>query len=210
MDVEKIKRKYRRNARWYDWLMARPTETLRCEAIRRLALRVGDRVLDLGCGTGLSLPLLREAVGDTGVVYGIELSPEMLAVARRKTDTAGWRNARLIQANAEEFALDEPVHAVLCFYTHDIMLSLTALPRVVDGYLKPGGRVVAAGGKLVHGWRGWLINPLTITYSLPAVTTLDAKQSYEPYAVMRNLLADFEVADRKLGSQYLAWGARLS
>jgi len=40
MDVEKIKRKYRRNARWYDWLMARPTEALRREAIRRLALRV--------------------------------------------------------------------------------------------------------------------------------------------------------------------------
>lgn len=207
MDAAKIKQKYRRNVRFYDLLTARPTDALRREAVRRLTLCPEDRALDLGCGTGLSLPLLRNAVGDSGRVYGVELSPDMLGVARAKVQSAGSRNVELIEANAETFEIDAPVDGILCFYTHDIMLSPTALPRALR-YLKPGGRMVAAGGKLVHGRLGWFVNPVTIAYSLPAVTTLDRARSYEPFTLMRQLLTDFHVEERKLGSQYLAWGTK--
>ena len=139
-------------------MIAGPTEDLRRAAVTRLALRPGKRVLDLGCGTGLSLPLLQAAVGEQGVVYGVELSPEMLARARSRVAEAGPRNVRLLEANAETFELPEPVHGILCFYTHDILFSPIAMPRAV-GFLAPGGRVVAAEAKLAHGWRG-LINPL--------------------------------------------------
>ncbi len=206
MDLERIKRKYRRNVRFYDLLTRRPTEWLRRDAVTWLALQPGDRVLDLGCGTGLSLPVLRAAVADTGTVYGVELSPEMLARARAKVAEAGWTNVVLIEADAETFQLTESVQGMLCFYTHDIMLSPTALPRAIS-FLKPGGRVVAVGGKLVRGWRGWLINPITVLYSLPAVTTLDPERSYEPFAVLRSLLTDLTVEEHLLGSQYLARGS---
>lgn len=205
MDVEKIKRKYHRNVWLYDALVRRPTERLRQEAVARLALQPGDRVLDLGCGTGLSFPLLRAVVGGAGIVYGVEISPDMLGRARAKVADAGWTNVLLVEADAESFQLEEPIDGILCFYTHDIMLSPTALPRVIH-FLRPGGRIVAAGGKLARGWRGWLINPLTVLYSLPAVTTLDRQRSYEPFALMRSL-PNFTINERLLGSQYLAWGS---
>ena len=204
LDVERIKRKYRRNVRFYDRMIAGPTEALRRAALARLALRPGDRVLDLGSGTGLSLPLLRDAVGDDGVVYGVELSLDMLARARTRVAEAGWRNVQLIEANAESFELPEPVHAILCFYTHDILLSPTALPRAI-GFLAPEGRVVAAGAKLVHGWRA-LINPITVAYSLAAVTSRDVRRAYRPFAALEELLRDVQVEERWLGSQYLVWG----
>ena len=146
MNERKVKRKYRWNALIYDRLVARPTQALRREAVAKLALRPGDRVLDLGCGTGLSLPLLWDAVGESGVVYGAELSPDMLARARERVDAAARRNVRLLEVNAESLELPEPVDGILCFFTHDILLSPTALPRAV-GFLGPGGRVVTAGSE---------------------------------------------------------------
>ena len=207
MDVATIKRKYRRNARFYDFLVAGRTEALRHAAVQRLALRPGDRALDLGCGTGLSLPLLREAVGGAGVVYGVELSPDMLVRARARVKAAGWSNVILIEANVETFELPEPVHAIQCFYTHDILLSPIAVPRALE-WLVPGGAAVAAGAKLVHGWRGWLINPISVAYSLTAVTTRDARRSYRPFSALEERLVDFHVEEHWLGSQYLAWGTR--
>ncbi|MEU6663417.1 methyltransferase domain-containing protein [Streptomyces sp. NPDC046821] len=59
-------------------------------AVAELGLRAGDRVLDAGCGTGRALPALREAVGPTGTVLGVDLTPAMLnAAVRAGRDRAG-------------------------------------------------------------------------------------------------------------------------
>jgi SAM-dependent methyltransferase len=52
-------------------------------AVAELGLRMGDRVLDAGCGTGRALPPLRAAVGPSGVVVGADLTPAMLEAAVR-------------------------------------------------------------------------------------------------------------------------------
>ena len=200
--VERVHRKYRRNVRWYDRLVAPLTTRLRRDAVARLALGEGTRALDLGCGTGLSLPFLRAAVGASGVVYGVDLSPDMLAVARRCCAERGWTNVHLIEAMAESFELPEAMDGLLCFYTNDILLSPSAVPRAL-GFLRAGARVVAAGAKLTRGWRGALVNPVTRAYSGLAVTRGLAQ---EPWAKLRKHLADFHVEERWLGSQYLVWG----
>jgi ubiquinone/menaquinone biosynthesis C-methylase UbiE len=61
-------------------------------------LQRGDRVLDVGCGTGTLAALMAQRVGETGEVVGIDLSPRMLAVARRK---ANLPQLTLRRGNAE-------------------------------------------------------------------------------------------------------------
>lgn len=202
----RVRRKYRRNAAVYDLLVAPTTAGLRRAAVSRLRLHEGERVLDLGCGTGLSLPMLRDAVGAQGAIFGVDLSPDMLAVARRRCAKRTWTNVHLIEADADRFELPEPVDALLCFYANDIVLSDTALPRALR-FVRSGGRVVLAGAKLARGWRGRVVNPLTRAYSATAITRALV---HEPYSVMRRSLADFRVEERGLGSQYLATGVRLS
>ena len=74
-------------------------------AVRLLRLEPGDRVLDVGCGMGGSFPLLADAVGRTGEVVGVEISPQTVASARRRIDRNKWANAKVLQASAEAVSL---------------------------------------------------------------------------------------------------------
>lgn len=205
MDVEQIKRKYHRAARFYDFPEG-PLGRLRAEAVGWLALRPGQAVLDFGCGTGLSFEFLERAIGEDGYIIGVELSPDMLARAREKVARSGWTNITLIEANAEEVnLLPESVDAVLCFYTHDIMNAHRALERAVNA-LRIGGRFVAVGGKRASSVRGMLLNPITLAYSLPFITTFSG--TARPWAQLERLLGPLEIEERLWGTAYIAFGKK--
>ena len=205
MDIEQIKRKYRRNARFYDVLEAlfRRAREL---AIVRLALQTGEDVLDLGCGTGLSFELLQGAVGPKGRIIGVEVSRDMLARAREKIARHSWTNVTLIEANAEEADLEpESVDAVLSYYTHDIITSRRAVEGAVRA-LRPGGRFTAAGSKNARGLRGLFLNPITRFYSRPFVT--NSSGTARPWSHVEDLLGPMTVEERIWGTAYIACGVK--
>ena len=109
-DPQRAIARYREHAADYDASALR-TMPLRYRAVWNLALQPGDAVLDVACGTGLSFPLLEEAIGPAGRLVGVELSPEMAARAQARVERAGWRNAQLIVAAMEDADL-APLRAV--------------------------------------------------------------------------------------------------
>jgi SAM-dependent methyltransferase len=96
------RRRYDVTARFYDVMsLERAVYRAGREAgIAALGLRRGDRVLDVGCGTGLNLPLLRDAVGPSGVVVGLDASAAMLRQARARIRRHGWTNVTTVLADA--------------------------------------------------------------------------------------------------------------
>ena len=108
-------------------------------AVTELGLGEGDRVLDAGCGTGRALPPLRAAVGASGVVLGVDLTPAMLEAARH----AGRdRDGRLLLADVAALPLrPESVDAVFAAGL------IAHLPHPADG-LRELARVVRPGGTL--------------------------------------------------------------
>ena len=80
------------NATFYDltvWLTMLGRERAFREDLVRLAnLRPGEAVLDVGCGTGSLAIAAKRAVGPSGMVYGVDASPEMLARAQKKAGSA--------------------------------------------------------------------------------------------------------------------------
>src|SRR5579863_2770796 len=95
---------YRSRVPVYDLEIA-IAEPLRRRAIARLALKPGETVLDVGCGTGLSFRHIEKYVGPHGAIIGVEQSPEMIAKARARAAQNGWSNVTLINAPAEEAAI---------------------------------------------------------------------------------------------------------
>jgi ubiquinone/menaquinone biosynthesis C-methylase UbiE len=72
-----------------------------------------DCVPDIGCGTGRNFPHLREAVGSSGRIYGIDISRGMLRKAQQVRDDNGWQNITLTECGAAEYGAPEPLDAVL-------------------------------------------------------------------------------------------------
>ena len=95
----------------FEWLLFVPGK-FREKAVATLELKPGDRVLEIGCGTGRNLPALRAAVGDAGHVYGIDLSAGMLTRARSLVDSHQWRNVTLVHGDAVDSR--RPSHSMAC------------------------------------------------------------------------------------------------
>ena len=70
-------------------------------------LKPGDKVLDLGSGAGLDLLLASQYVGPTGKVYGLDMTPEMIAKGRANLTKAGVSNAEILEGEIEAIPLPE-------------------------------------------------------------------------------------------------------
>lgn len=161
---------YSRRAAHYDAELAW-FEPLRTEAIALLALQPGQRVLDVGCGTGLSFEPLERAVGASGAVVGIEQSPEMMELARERVAQHGWRNVTLIAAPAETAAVHGRMDAALFHFTHDILREPRALDNVLR-HLRPGARVVTVGLQWAPPW-AWPANCFVALAALYSISSFD-------------------------------------
>ncbi|MER7731445.1 methyltransferase domain-containing protein [Streptomyces erythrochromogenes] len=108
-------------------------------AVTEFGLRPGDRVLDAGCGTGRALGALRAAVGPAGTVLGVDLTPQMLAAARRAGRAAegALLLADVARLPLRDGALDAVFAAGLIAHLPDPAANLRELSRVV----RPGGRL---------------------------------------------------------------------
>ena len=167
-----------------------------------LGLSAGEIVLDVACGTGLSIPLLAAAVGPAGRVIGVEVSPAMIEQARDRVARSGLANVTLIEASMEEAALAGPLDAVLFNYTHDVLQSPKALRNVFSA-TRPGARIAIAGIKHPPAW----LFPLRL-YRLikarPYVTTFRGLD--EPWRMLREYVPDLAVKPVMLGTNYVASG----
>jgi len=81
---------YDRLSRWYDWLAGSEAK-YRAAGLAALAAQPGEQILEIGFGTGQSLAALATAVGETGCVYGLDVSPGMLQVAAERLERVGLR-----------------------------------------------------------------------------------------------------------------------
>ena len=144
---EEAKTFYNKIARVYDFLSESSEEPIRRHGLGQLAVRDGERVLEIGFGTGTSLVELTRMVGPEGKVFGVDIADQMLDVARQKLQKELLENrVELVCADAMTLPCpSESMDAIFTsftlelFDTPEIPVVLAECRRV----LRPGGRLAA-------------------------------------------------------------------
>lgn len=182
----------------FDFSFIKP---VRQKAVELLNLNPGARVLDAGCGSGGSFPYLVCAVGGTGEVTGIEISPESAKSARRRAEKNGWENVRVIESDALEVHLTGAFDGLLMFAAADIYASKDALENILPS-LKENASIVAFGAKLSRHRFGRILNPVLKTlFKLSFSTT--PKPDYEPWQTLANYAEGLEVKEYFFGLMFM-------
>src|SRR5471032_3259222 len=106
-----------------------------------LTLEAGQVVLDLGSGGGIDVLLSATRVGPTGKVHGLDMTDEMLALARENQKTAGATNVEFLKGTIEAIPLpDNSVDVVISTCVINLSSDKDAVLREAFRVLKPGGR----------------------------------------------------------------------
>lgn len=200
-DLAETQRRYRALASGYD-RHARLVAPLRRRAVERLKLRSGGHVLDMGCGTGASFEALRQVVGSSGRVTGVDLSEEMARVARNRIAANHWANVEVRVGDAASMTLPNDVDAVLFFETHDLMRTPAAVERAVAS-CRSGARVVAFGPSTSVRW-AIPVNAIVRSVARRYVTTFDGLEA--PWSHLAAAVPGLRVHRLFLGGAYLAVG----
>ena len=105
-------------------------------------LREGETVLDLGSGGGIDVILSAKRVGETGLAYGLDMTDEMLALARANAQEAGTRNAIFLKGVIEQVPLPaDSVDVVISNCVINLSTDKAAVLTEIARVLRPGGRV---------------------------------------------------------------------
>jgi arsenite methyltransferase len=138
-------------------------------------LKPGQVVLDLGCGGGIDVLLSARRVGSTGHVYGLDMTDDMLAVARQNQSRAGATNVEFLKGRIESIPLpDASVDVIISNCVINLSTDKGAVLREAYRVLRPGGRfavsdVVMRGSvpdavkKSLELWVGCVAGALTET-----------------------------------------------
>lgn len=148
MDHQSVTSAYQRYAPFYDLLFGGVFEPGRRRLIQALDCRDGDSVLEVGVGTGLSLPHYPRHTRVTGV----DLSPHMLERARARVRRHGLDNVSLLAMDAQSLSFpDASFDKVAALYVASVVPDPAAMIRELRRVCRPGGQVLVVN----HFSRGY-------------------------------------------------------
>lgn len=163
VDNDLVSRVYEKLASVYDFTFGPALHPGRVDAIRRMGIKPGDRVLEVGVGTGINAALYPRDCAVTGV----DLSDSMLEKARDRVARKGVRNVRLLEMDAANLKFaDDSFDIVYAPYVISVVPDPVAVAREMCRVCRPGGRIVILNHfrskSRLGAWLERIIAPFTL------------------------------------------------
>ena len=133
-----------------EWIDAIPKEVWEfCAAVGNpfegADIKEGDIVLDLGCGAGVDVLVSRLLVGESGKVYGVDITPKMVEVASTHAALAGFTNVEILESSFESIDLeDESVDVIISNGAINLTSCKESVFTEIYRLLKPNGKIYFA------------------------------------------------------------------
>jgi SAM-dependent methyltransferase len=106
-------------------------------------LKEGEVVLDLGCGAGLDLYFYAKSVGESGTVYGLDISTEMIDKAKTNIESVGLRNVKFVRGSSDKLPFEDDFFDIVASNgIYNLSPDKEKVLKEVYRVLKPGGRTV--------------------------------------------------------------------
>lgn len=109
-----------------------------------LGLKPGDRVLDVGCGTGIMIPHIRRYLRGEGVIVAVDVSERMIDIAKEKFPPDEYPDVKLIRADINEMTISDEYDAILCYSCFPHLKDQPKAVRHLSGGLRDEGRLIIA------------------------------------------------------------------
>lgn len=163
LSMPEIHSRYQSTAKYYDlalrlYRLIGIRKAYHVKAVRLLQLKRGDRVVELGCGTGINFPFIIEQIGLEGRLIGVDISSKMLEFAKQRVERSGWTNVELVEADIAAYSVPEGVNGILSTGVFGYINDYDRVIKAASQALAPGGRLVIMDGKRPDHLPSWVFN----------------------------------------------------
>jgi len=144
---EAIEESYGKISKFYATAEGIFEKGLRKKGLEFLSIQEGEMVLEIGFGTGFTLCELAKSVGETGKAYGIDVTPEMVEITRKRLEKEGLIDrVEIYEGDARNMPLEDNVFDAVYMASTLELFDTPNIPKVlreIKRVLKPSGRLVA-------------------------------------------------------------------
>jgi len=132
----------------------------RLRALKLAGLKEGDRVLDLCCGSGLSLDATQRIIGPTGRIIAVDASSQMLELAKKRAKKKNWHNVTFIHSDIENLQISETLDfALFAFCWYEPVLCTGWVQKIKTFLKKDTGKMCFIDHKLPDNWFRFVASP---------------------------------------------------
>lgn len=165
----------------------------RLKALKLAGLKEGDIVLDLCCGTGLSIDATESIIGPSGKIIAVDASEKMLALAKKRAERKKWNNITFIRSEIENLTISQPVDfALFAFCWYEPVLCTGWVNKIKTFLKKDTGTICFIDHKMPDNWFRTIASPLVWLLLKLINETYGIKEllKWDPHQEIATLLID--------------------